>query len=107
VIENTIRRLGPGSANASLTINLLPGENRDLRSSEISKNIREAVGPIYEAESVVFGSGNAFGGKPVSISLVGNNISELKQAKKELKDEMQSNPRIADVTDNDPRSKST
>ncbi len=102
VIENTIRRLGPGSANASLTINLLPGENRDLRSSEISKNIREAVGPIYEAESVVFGSGNAFGGKPVSISLVGNNISELKQAKKELKDEMQSNPRIADVTDNDP-----
>ena len=102
IVENTIRRLGPGSANASLTINLLPGENRDLRSSEISNKIRQALGPIHEAESVVFGSGNTFGGKPVSISLVGNNIAELKQAKKELKAEMQSNPRIADVTDNDP-----
>ncbi len=102
IVENTIRRLGPGSANASLTINLLPGENRDLRSSEISNKIRQALGPIHDAESVVFGSGNSFGGKAVSISLVGNNISELKQAKKELKAEMQSNPRIADVTDNDP-----
>lgn len=102
VIENIVRRIGPGSASASLTLNLLPGEQRDIRSSAVSNAIRKKVGPIYEAESVVYGSGNAFGGKPVSVSLVGNNIGELKQAKEELKIALQENPRLADVIDNDP-----
>ncbi len=102
VIENSVRRLGPGSSNASLTLNLLPGEERDVPSAVVSNAIRKKVGPIYDAESVVFGSGNAFGGKPVSISLVGNNIAELKQAKQDLKAAFRSNPRLADVTDNDP-----
>lgn len=102
VIQNTVRRLGPGSSNASLNIKLLPGETRDLRSSEISSKIRELVGPVYDAESLVYGSGNAFGGKPVSVSLVGNNISDLKGAKKDLKLALQENSRLADVTDNDP-----
>lgn len=102
VIENIVRRLGPGSANASLVLNLLAGEKRDVRSSEVSNKIRQEVGLLYEAESVVFGAGNTFGGKPVSISLVGNNIPELKQAKEELKSAFRENSRLADVTDNDP-----
>ncbi|MDG1433095.1 MAG: efflux RND transporter permease subunit [Saprospiraceae bacterium] len=102
VIENSVRRIGPGSSNASLTLNLLPGEKRDVPSAVVSKAIRELVGPIYDAESVVFGAGNQFGGKPVSVSLVGNNIAELKQAKQDLKTAFRENPRMADVTDNDP-----
>ncbi len=102
VIENSVRRLGPGSSNASLTLNLLAGEKRDVRSSVVSNAIREKVGPIYDAESIVFGSGNQFGGKPVSVSLVGNNIGELKQAKRDLKSAFRDNPRLADVIDNDP-----
>jgi multidrug efflux pump subunit AcrB len=102
VIENSVRRLGPGSSSASLTLNLLAGEKRDVPSSVVSNAIREKVGPIYDAESVVFGSGNQFGGKPVSVSLVGNNIAELKQAKQELKTAFRENPRLADITDNDP-----
>ena len=102
VIENSVVRLGPGTANANLVLNLLPGEKRDIRSSEVSSRIRQKVGQLYEAESVVYGGGNTFGGKPVSVSLVGNNIPELKQAKLELKDVLRSNPRLADVIDNDP-----
>ncbi len=102
VIENTVRRLGPGSSNASLTLNLLNGEQRDLRASEVANAVRTMVGPIYDAEFVEFGGGNSFGGKPVSISLVGNNISELKQAKQDLKNSFRENTRLADVTDNDP-----
>jgi multidrug efflux pump subunit AcrB len=83
-------------------LNLLPGEERDVRSSVVSNAIRKIVGPIYDAESIVFGSGNAFGGKPVSISLIGNNIAELKQAKRDLKTSFRGNPRLADVIDNDP-----
>ena len=102
IIQNTVRQLGPGSSVASITLNLLPGESRDIAASVVSNAVRQKVGPIYEAESVVYGSGNAFGGSPVSVSLVGSNIKELKAAKKELKAALQSNPRLADVTDNDP-----
>ena len=102
LIENSIRRIGPGTSVASVTLNLLSGEKRDIDAPEISNAIREKVGPIYDAESVSYGSGNVFGGKPVSVSLVGNNIQELKAAKEELKLNLQNNPRLADVTDNDP-----
>jgi len=103
IIQNIVRRVGPGSSTASLTLNLLPGENREgIPASAVSTNLRKRVGEIYEAESLVFGSGNAFGGKPVSISLVGNNVNELKQAKKDLKAAFNDNARLADIIDNDP-----
>ena len=102
LIENIVRRLGPGSSSASLTLNLLPGEKRDIPASVISNDIRKRVGPIYEAESVVYGSGNAFGGSPVSISLVGNNVDELKKATEDLKYNFGENARLTDITDNDP-----
>jgi multidrug efflux pump subunit AcrB len=102
LIQNIVRRLGPGSSTASLVLNLLPGEKRDIPASVISNNIRKRVGPIYEAESVVYGSGNAFGGSPVSVSLVGNNVDELKKATEDLKASFGNNPRLTDITDNDP-----
>ncbi len=102
LVRNTVRQLGPGTAVASLTLNLISGEKRSIQASVISNAIRKKMGPIYEAESVVYGSGNAFGGKPVSVSLVGANIQQLKGAKSELKQALQENPRLADVTDNDP-----
>ena len=102
MIQNIVRRLGPGSSSASLVLNLLPGEKRDIAASVVSSNIRKRVGPIYEAESVVYGSGNAFGGSPISVSLIGSNVSELKVATEELKSIFNNNPRLADVTDNDP-----
>ncbi len=102
VIENVIKRVGPGSANATLTVNLLPGEARDFSSPEITNSIRDKVGKVYGVESLVFGSGGNFGGSPVAISLLGNNIKELKAAKDELKFEMENNSLLKDVVDNDP-----
>ena len=40
VVQNIIKRIGPGSANGSLDINLLPGEARDFSSPEITDAIR-------------------------------------------------------------------
>ena len=102
VIRNIVRKVGPGAANGSLTLNLLSAEKNDFQASDIASAVREAVGPIYEAESVVYNGGNAFGGKPISISLNGNNIDELKAAKKELKANLLTNSRLKDITDNDP-----
>lgn len=102
VIQNIIKRIGPGSANGSLTINLLPGETRDFSSPEITNAIREKVGKVYGVESLTFGSGGNFGGSPVAVSLLGSNIEELKAAKTELKEILEKNALLKDISDNDP-----
>ena len=102
VIENVVKRVGPGSAVASITINLLPGELRDFPAFEISNAIQERVGELYGVESLTYDSGTNFGGSPIAVSLLGNNIQELKAAKKELKEELQNIEQLKDVSDNDP-----
>ncbi|GGE08966.1 efflux RND transporter permease subunit [Psychroflexus salis] len=103
VVENTVKRVGPGNNKASVQVNLLPGEDRDFSSAEITNAIREETGPIYGVESLTFGSGSNFGGSPVSVSLLGNNIEELQNAKTKLKAWMEDNPQLKDVIDNDPK----
>ncbi len=102
VVENVIKKVGPGTANASLSINLLPGELRDVASTDIAKSIFEKVGPVPQAESLVIDAGSNFGGKPVSISLLSYDVDDLKSAKKELKSILSSNELLRDVADNDP-----
>jgi multidrug efflux pump subunit AcrB len=103
VVQNVIKRIGPGTSNASLTVNLLPGESRDFSSMEITNAIRNKVGEVYGIESLSFGSGGRIGGSPVAISLLGNNIEELKAAKEDLKAAMQKVPNLKDIGDNDPK----
>lgn len=103
LFENTILSLN-SSSSARLQINLLPGEERpDVISSNLVANrLRELVGPVIGTERLIFGSGGNFGGNPVSVSLLSNNILELKAAKAELKSVLESNPLLKDVADNDP-----
>ncbi len=102
--ENVIKNLGPGSSSATLTINLLPGEERPdaIRSDVVTNRLRELVGPVFGVESLIYGSGGNFGGDPVSVALLGYNISELKAAKNELKEALLNNAALKDVADNDP-----
>ncbi len=102
VIENIIRKIGPGTSNASLRINLLPGEKRDIPAFEIATAISDEVGALHGVELLEFGSGSNFGGKPVSVALMSNNIDELKGAKEMLKNILKKNPQLKDVQDNDP-----
>ncbi len=103
VIQNIIKTIGPGSARASLDINLLPGELRDFSAPELTKAIQDLSGEFYGVESLTFGSGAIFGGSPVSVSLLGNNISELKAAKTELKTALGKMQGLKDISDNDPQ----
>jgi multidrug efflux pump subunit AcrB len=102
IVDNIIKRIGPGTANASITVNLLPGEKRDFPSYVISTAINDKVGPLPGTETLEFGSGTGFGGKPVSVSLMSDNIEELKGAKELLKDRFRQNPLLKDISDNDP-----
>tara|TARA_R110002049_G_scaffold301845_1_gene494267 strand:- start:1692 stop:4889 length:3198 start_codon:yes stop_codon:yes gene_type:complete len=103
LFENTILTLN-SSSSARLQINMLPGEERpdEINSRLVANRLREVVGPIIGTERLIFGSGGNFGGSPVSVSLLSNNIEDLKAAKQELKDKLQSNPLLKDVEDNDP-----
>jgi len=102
VVENVVKRIGPGSSVGTLRVNLLPGESRDFSSQEITNSIRNAVGPVQGVESLIFGSGGNFGGSPVAVSLLSNNITELKAAKEFLKETFSGNPVLKDISDNDP-----
>ncbi len=102
IVENVIKRIGPGTSNGRLTVNLLPGEAREFSSPEITNAIRERVGIVHGVESLTFGSGGNFGGSPVAVSLLGNNIEELKAAKIELKEILAKNSQLKDIADNDP-----
>ena len=104
LVKNIIKNGGPGSSSASLSINLLEGEERpnEITSRLVTNKIQERVGLIFGVESLVFGSGGNFGGSPVSISFLGNNITELKAVKTALKERLENNVLLKDVTDNDP-----
>ncbi|WP_340199962.1 efflux RND transporter permease subunit [Ascidiimonas sp. W6] len=103
MFENTIRNIN-SSSTARLSINMLPGEERPdaVNASLVANRLRELVGPVFGTERLIFGSGGNFGGSPVSVSLLGNNIDELKAAKKILKGTLEKNPLLKDVADNDP-----
>ncbi len=102
LVRNTLRRIGPGSSNANITINLLPGEQRTLSANAVANKIRERVGFVPGVEQLTFGANTNFGGRPISISLTGNNIEELKAAKFELKEKLGTLTQLKDISDNDP-----
>ncbi|NIJ46340.1 multidrug efflux pump subunit AcrB [Wenyingzhuangia heitensis] len=103
LFENTILRF-TSSSSAKLTINLLPGEERpdEIKAFMITNRLEELVGPVVGVEKLIYGSGGNFGGSPVSVSLLSNNIDELKASKIELKAYLESNPILKDIEDNDP-----
>ncbi|MFC0604594.1 efflux RND transporter permease subunit [Winogradskyella pulchriflava] len=103
LFENTIVDI-TSSSSARLRINLLPGEERpdEIQAFLVTNRLEELVGPVLGTERLIYGSGGNFGGNPVSVSLLSNNIEELKASKQELKKYMESNPLLKDIGDNDP-----
>jgi multidrug efflux pump subunit AcrB len=69
-------------------------------TSEISARIRKAVGPVPEAQKLSFGRVSMFG-KPVSISLLGSNLADLKRARDLLIAELQKFSSLKDVVDSE------
>lgn len=102
VVSNCIKTIGSGASNGNLQLNLLPGESRDFSADEVANAVSDLVGPVYGVETLSFGSGRNFGGHPVAVSLLSNNIAELKAAKLEVKEVLEQNSMLRDISDNDP-----
>lgn len=93
------KNLGPSTYDGSLRVQLLDGETRGVRVLEVTQKIREYTGQIYGAENLSFGAFSPFG-KPVSVSLLSNNLDELTEAADELRSELEKRNDLRDVTDN-------
>lgn len=99
-IERIDVQMGPTTYQGTINVALLAGEELEpVTQEQMTRTIRQAVGPVDQAEVLSFG-GRSFFGKPVSVSLVGTNIQELEQATADLKAELSRMPELADVVDN-------
>jgi multidrug efflux pump subunit AcrB len=90
------RKLGPNTNDGSVNAILVGSEFRDHSSMELANMFRNELGPMDDAEKLTFGRASAFG-KPVSVTLLGENTDDLNQAKVELKKAMRDIPELKDV----------
>ena len=86
LIEGIQKSLGPATNKASLSIILIPGEERSVRSSEIINRIQDNVGSMPNVEKFTVRSMGPFG-RAVSIALYSSNYTELMAAKTVLMEE--------------------
>ncbi|MBR9974063.1 MAG: efflux RND transporter permease subunit [Bacteroidetes bacterium] len=89
-----------GSHTGKLTLELLDGEVRDMDTPDLANRLREAVGPVPEAQKLTYGRVGFFG-KPVSVSLLGNDLVQLTRARDLLVEELRNFPTLKDVTDSE------
>ncbi len=93
------KKLGPTAHDGTVNIQLLDGETRNLRVLDITSMIRSRVGQIYGVENLSFATFSPFG-RPVSVSLLGNDLTELDAAATELKEALLQREDLKDVIDN-------
>jgi multidrug efflux pump subunit AcrB len=99
VVENIVLSTGPGANIGNLDIRLLDNETRNIQSFVMSNLFREKVGVVPGADKVLYGISTPFG-KPVSVSLLSNDLVELEAARTELKNELMQMPDLKDISDN-------
>ena len=100
MILNIEKNLGPTSYEGNVNLTILDSETRteELRVSEINNQLRAKIGPIPDAEQFTVGASGAFG-KPVSVTLSGENLNELMEASEILKDSLRALDELTDVAD--------
>ncbi len=93
------KNLGPTSYQGNVNITMIDSELRDsLRMRDVINAVREKTGTIYDAEVLTFGAQSPFG-KPINVSLVGENLEELALATKAVKEELSKLEELRDVVD--------
>jgi multidrug efflux pump subunit AcrB len=92
---------GSGSSAhlAEVGIELLPSEQRDVGSDEISRRVRETLGEVAGPESITFASSLFSAGKDVEIQLSSKDFDQLLLAVERLKGEIRNYPGTSDIQD--------
>jgi len=99
VVEKIEKTISNNAYQGKLKITLLDGERRRMSVLTIGDLIRQHAGEIPNTESVTFAAPSPFG-KPVSVSVLGNDINQLTAAVEQLKAKIKDIKGLADVVDN-------
>ena len=90
---------GVGGHLGTVYIQLLEGEERDMSATRLTSLWREKVGPIADAETVLFKSELFSAGNAVEVHLSIDDQDELVEAADALKEELGNYPGVFDVAD--------
>jgi multidrug efflux pump subunit AcrB len=104
IIINVEQNIGPNTNLGNLNIILQNSKDRNLRSFALTGMIRDEVGVLAGVESMIFATQSPFG-KPISISIQGDNLDDLRAVNDQLKAGMASLDEVKDVTDTDVKGK--
>jgi multidrug efflux pump subunit AcrB len=100
LISHIEMKIGPSTYTGSLDLSLLDSETRDsITAVLISNEIRDRLGPVPEAEVLTFAQPSPFG-RPISISLLGNDYRSLQAAVVKIQKELETLEELRDVTNN-------
>jgi multidrug efflux pump subunit AcrB len=101
LVKNVIRSIGPGTHQGSLRVTLAGSEERFYDNFKVRGELRDKIGKIEDATKLQIGGGSFFG-MPVSIALQSNDLNQIRNAKEDLKSELEKINQLKDVSDNDP-----
>ncbi|MFC2094291.1 efflux RND transporter permease subunit [Bacteroidota bacterium] len=101
LVKNVIRSIGPGTHQGKIRVNLSGSEERFYDNFTVRQELRSKVGKVENANKLQIGGGSFFG-MPVSIALQSNDLNQLRNAKEDLKTELEKINQLKDVADNDP-----
>ncbi len=88
-----------GGNLAQVHVQLLEGEQRNIKASFLANEWRKKVGTIIDAESVTFQGQLRIMDAPVEVQLSSNNQQKLLEAVEAMKAEFRSYPGLKDVND--------
>jgi multidrug efflux pump subunit AcrB len=89
-----------GSHAGHIFVNLRNLEGSEVSSFQIANRVREKIGEVPAADKFSVAGRNRWG-QPVSISLMGDRLEELKHARDFLLEELENIPELTDVVDNE------
>lgn len=85
--------------SASLQLELLKSEDREISSDVLGQWLRDALGPLHGVRSFRVDSSAGPGGTPIDIQLKGRDLEELRRASSELKLELAKIDGTRDIRD--------
>ena len=89
-----------GSHLAEVSVELSPGENRNVKSSDIAKNWRENTSSIEGIKSLKFSSSLFSAGEDINFQFNGNNIEELSDIVYQFQKILEQYPGVYDISNN-------
>ncbi len=93
------RAMGGASNMASLSLELVPGDVRDVSTEEFVARWREETGPIADAVKLEFVSQEFSMGSAIAVELRGPDLDGLKDAARAVRHKLSTYPNVTDVSD--------